>query len=71
MKEVINETSKRPRIPSEVRKQCLEAFMKGYGYKKAATLTGVNQSTVREYGRRFRSGDISWANRGPRRGQPK
>lgn len=65
MKEEVNEVSKRPRIPSEIRRQCFEAFMKGYGYKKTAALTGLKQSTVREYGRRYRSGDISWVNRGP------
>ena len=58
--------SNHPRIPHEIRKQCLESFMQGNGYKKTATLTGMAQSAVREYNRRFKAGDISWVDRGPK-----
>lgn len=54
----------RPRIPNEIRKQCLELFRSGYGYKKTAMTTGLNKYTVREYNRRYKAGDLSWANRG-------
>ena len=61
----VEEVSKRPRIPSEIRKQCLESFKDGNGYKKTATLIGLAKSAVREYNRRFKAGDVSWVNRGP------
>lgn len=57
-------TSIRHRIPSEKRKECLELFEQGYGYKKAAQLAGLNIYTVREYKRRYATGDITWADRG-------
>ncbi len=57
-------TSLRQRIPSEKRKECLKLFEQGYGYKKTAKLAGLNTYTVREYKRKFASGDVSWANRG-------
>ena len=62
MKERI--TSLRQRIPTEKRQECLKLFEQGYGYKKTAQLAGLNTYTVREYKRRFASGDNSWANRG-------
>ncbi len=58
--------SLRQRIPTEKRKECLELFEQGYGYKKTAKLAGLNTYTVREYKRRYASGDNSWAERGSR-----
>ncbi len=60
-----NTTSlQRQRIPNDKRKECLELFEQGYGYKKAARLAGLNVYTVREYKRRFASGDNTWVDRG-------
>ena len=61
MKEV---KSLRKRIPNEQRQECLELFEQGYGYKKTAQLAGLNIYTVREYKRRYATGDITWADRG-------
>ncbi len=55
----------RPRITNDIRKQCLSSFKYGNGYKKTATLIGLNRYTVREYLRRYKAGDTSWAERGP------
>ncbi len=52
------------RVPNEKRRECLELFEQGYGYKKTAQLAGLNTYTVREYRRRFAQGDRSWADRG-------
>ena len=52
------------RVPNEKRRECLELFEQGYGYKKTAQLAGLNTYTVREYRRRFAAGDRSWADRG-------
>ena len=57
-------TSLRHRIPTEKRKECLKLFEEGYGYKKTAQLAGLNTYTVRDYKRRYASGDSSWAERG-------
>ena len=54
----------RPRIPSEKKLECLELFEQGKGYKATATITGLNTYTVRDYRRRYASGDTSWAYRG-------
>ena len=54
----------RQRIPNEKRQECLKLFEQGYGYKKTAQLTELNVYTVREYKRRFASGDNTWADRG-------
>ena len=54
---------KRPWITSEKRLECLELFNKGYGYKKTARLTDMNIYTVRDYLRKYKSGDISWLGR--------
>ena len=59
-------TSLRRRIPTEKRKECLQLFEQGYGYKKTAQLAGLNTYTVREYKRKFAAGDNSWAERGSR-----
>ena len=56
--------SLRHRIPAEKRKECLKLFEEGYGYKKTAQLAGLNLYTVRDYKRRYASGDNSWADRG-------
>ena len=64
MSEMVSSGKKRVRIPCEKRKECLECFSKGYGYKKAAGETGLNKYTVREYMRRYKAGDVSWAKRG-------
>ena len=58
------EQSLRHRIPAEKRKECLKLFEEGYGYKKTAQLAGLNLYTVRDYKRRYASGDNSWADRG-------
>ena len=64
MNEIVSSGKKRARIPNEKRKECLVCFVKGYGYKKAAGETGLNAYTVREYLRRYKAGDLSWADRG-------
>ena len=64
MNEMVSSGKKRARIPNEKRKECLVCFVKGYGYKKAAGETGLNAYTVREYLRRYKAGDLSWADRG-------
>ena len=58
----------RPRVPSEKKRECLELFEKclelfekGNGYKRTASITGLNAYTVRDYRRRYASGDTSWA----------
>ena len=61
-----NTSLRKHRIPSEKRKECLELFEQGYGYKKTAQLAGLNTYTVREYKRKFAAGDNSWAERGSR-----
>lgn len=55
---------RKQRISKEKRQECLKLFEQGYGYKKTAQLTDLNMYTVREYKRRFASGDNTWANRG-------
>lgn len=52
------------RIPNEKRQECLKLFEQGFGYKKTAHLAGLNVYTVREYKRRYATGDITWADRG-------
>lgn len=52
------------RISNEKRQECLKLFEQGYGYKKTAHLAGLNIYTVREYKRRYATGDITWADRG-------
>ena len=54
----------KPRIPQEKRKECLDLFEKGNGYKRTATITGLNAYTGRDYRRRYASGDTTWAYRG-------
>lgn len=53
----------RPRISSEKRKACFDLFNEGYSYKKTARLTDMNIYTVRDYLRKYKSGDISWLGR--------
>lgn len=54
----------RPCIPSDKGKECFTLSSEGYGYKKAAKLSGLNIYTAREYRRRFNSGNYSWVVRG-------
>ena len=54
----------RQRIPEEKRKECLELFEQGNGYKRTATITGLNAYTVRDYRRRYATGDTAWASCG-------
>lgn len=42
---------------------CLELFRQGSGYRKAAQMLGLKQYTVRDWLRRFKSGDVSWSTR--------
>lgn len=56
--------SRRPRVLNSKRRECLTFFDEGFGYKRTATLTGLERYTVREYLRRYKTGDISWAERG-------
>ena len=51
-------------VRNEKRQECLRLFEQGYGYKKTAQLAGLNPYTVREYKRKYASGDNSWAYRG-------
>ena len=59
-----NTSLRKHRVPTEKRKECLKLFEEGYGYKKTAQLAGLNTYTVRDYKRRYASGDNSWADRG-------
>ena len=52
---------RKARIPEEKRQECLELFKKGNGYKRTATITGLNTYTVRDYRRKYATGDTSWA----------
>ena len=54
------------RIPYEKRQDCLRLFEQGFGYKYTAHNLNLNLYTVRDYKRRFRHGDTSWAVRGTR-----
>ena len=54
----------KPRIANEKRKECLELFDQGFGYKRTARESGLNAYTVRDYLRRYKAGDLSWAERG-------
>jgi len=51
--------------PIEVCKKtaCLELFKQGMGFKKAARALGLRPYTVRDWCRRFKSDDESWASR--------
>lgn len=57
------------RIPKAVRIECLRLLKAGNGYKRTARIIGVNVYTVREYLRRYKAGDTSWAERGPAEGR--
>ena len=51
--------------PIEVSKKtsCLELFKQGMGFRKVAKETGLGSYTVRDWHRRFKAGDESWATR--------
>ena len=59
-----NTTSLRQRVPNEKRQECLKLFEQGYGYKLTAKVVGLNKYTVRDYRRRYGSGDTSWVDKG-------
>ena len=62
---ISNEASRKPaHISRDKRRECLELFDKGFGYKRTAKESGLNAYTVREYLRRYKAGDLSWAERG-------
>ena len=60
----LSTTSLRQRVPNEKRQECLKLFEQGYGYKRTAKVVGLNKYTVRDYRRRYGSGDISWVDKG-------
>ena len=60
------ESLRKQRISMDKRKECLQLFEEGYGYKKTAQIAGLNTYTVRDYKRRYASGDKTWADRGSR-----
>ena len=64
MEEKTSSTVIKPRIANAKRRECLELFDQGFGYKKTAKESGLNAYTVREYLRRYKAGDLSWAERG-------
>ena len=64
MEEKTSSTGIKPRIANVKRRECLELFDQGFGYKKTAKESGLNAYTVREYLRRYKAGDLSWAERG-------
>ena len=64
MEDKVSLQNGRKRIPAEKRKECLKLFEEGFGYKKTAQLAGLNTYTVRDYKRRYASGDNTWAERG-------
>ena len=51
--------------PIEVSKKtaCLELFKQGIGFRKTARTLGLRPYTVRDWQRRFKAGDESWASR--------
>ena len=51
--------------PIEVSKKtaCLELFKQGMGFRKSAKTLGLRPYTVRDWQRRFKAGDESWASR--------
>ena len=57
--EEAKESLRKHRIPTEKRKECLKLFE-----EETAQLAGLNTYTVRDYKRRYASGDNSWAERG-------
>ena len=60
------ESLRKQRISMDKRQECLQLFEEGYGYKKTAQIAGLNTYTVRDYKRRYASGDKTWADRGSR-----
>ena len=59
-------SSVRPRIPSEKKRECLELFEKGNGYKRTASITGLNaglqaEVRIRGYILGVRRKIASWA----------
>ena len=54
-------------IQVETKTSCLGLFKQGKGYRKAAREFGLSPYTVRDWHRRFKSGDESWASRDGRK----
>ena len=50
-------------IEIDIKCACLELFKQGAGYKKTAKTLGLKLYTVRDWGRRFKIGDETWARR--------
>ena len=50
-------------IEIKLKVQCLELFKAGNGYHRAAKELGLGHYTVRDWCRRFKTGDESWATR--------
>lgn len=50
-------------IQVNTKASCLKMFRQGKGYRKAAKKLGLSPYTVRDWHRRFKSGDESWASR--------
>lgn len=55
---------RKPIIPVEKRWECLALFSAGHGYKSTARMLNLNKYTVRNYLRRYKAGDITWAEKG-------
>ena len=55
MEEKTSSTVIKPRIANEKRRECLELFDKGFGYKRTARESGLNAYTVRDYLRRYKA----------------
>ena len=55
--------------PIDVSKKtaCLELFKQGMGFRKSAKTLGLRPYTVRDWQRRFKAGDESWASRDGRK----
>ena len=54
-----------PASPNELRRECLNHFKRGMGYRATAKAAGLKESAVRDYNRRYKKGDLGWAERGP------
>lgn len=50
-------------VDVETKGACLKLFRQGAGYRKAARTLGLRVYTVRDWQRRFKAGDESWASR--------
>lgn len=62
----VNTAIARP-IEINIKCACLELFKQGSGYRMAANALGLKLYTVRDWARRFKLGDESWAHRDGRK----